>query len=219
MKKKWFYIFLLVSLPLFFFLKELFYAYLIKKDFNLAKSVVLDAEYERMKENYLELLDLYALEDDFLKTGIVSKVIIHDPYTFFDKVTILKGDKEGIKKGDVVVNEKGLVGKVSQVFPSYSEVTLLNSDATMYSVKVQNSYGMLQKEGDKMVIKDITSKEEIQTGSLVYTSDFTDIPGNILVGKVSEVLKEEITQKVYVSLAINVHDLNYVLVRGRATYE
>ena len=84
MKNKWFYIFLLVSLPLFFFLKELFYAFLIKKDFNLAKSVVLDAEYERMKENYLELLDLYALEDDFLKTGIVSKVIIHDPYTFFD---------------------------------------------------------------------------------------------------------------------------------------
>ena len=219
MKKYFIYVSLFLLLLFFFYGKDFICSYLINKDFNLTKNLVLTDEYERIKYEYNELLEQNNLIDSFKNDGIITKVIIHDPYVFFDEVTILKGQNDGIKKGDVVVNEQGLVGEVTKVLANSSEVKLLTNTSISFSVKVQNSYGILKASGNQLIISNIVSKEEIAKDSLVYTSNFTNIPGEILVGKVVEVTKDELEQKVVVEPAIDLFNLNYVVVRKAVNYE
>ena len=199
--------------------KDILCPYLSKKDFNLEKSIVLDTAYQNLKREYEDLLKTNDLDFPFLKEGIVSKVIVHDPYMFFEEMTILKGKKQGIKEQDVIVNELGYVGRVKTVLENSSQIELLTSSNTILSVKVENSYGILKKEGEKLVIGDITSKEEIQKDAIVYTSSFTNIPGEIPVGKVTEIFSNTLEQKIIVEPFVDFNNLNYVLIRKSVSYE
>ena len=212
MKKGFWYIFF------FFFGKDIVYSLWVKTDWNLEKNIVLDSEYERLKKEYTLLLEKTNLEVPFLEEGIVSKVVVHDPYIFFDKITILKGKNDGIEVGDAVLNEMGLIGKVSLVFDNYSEVELITSEIT-YSVRIQNSYGILKQKDGKLQVEDITSKEEIKKEEIVYTSSFTDIPGDIPIGKVVEVNSSSISQTIVIEPLVDFQNFNYVWIRKRVIYE
>ena len=219
MKKSLGYIIFAFILLFLFVGKDILCSYLSKKDFNLEKSIVLDTEYQNLKREYEDLLRTNDLDLPFLNEGIVSKVIVHDPYVFFEEMTILKGKKQGIKEQDVVVNELGYVGRVKTVLENSSQVELLTSPNMVLSVKVENSYGILKREGEKLVIGDITSKEEIQKEAIVYTSSFTNIPGEIPVGKVTEILSNTLEQKIVVEPLVDFNDVNYVFVRKSVSYE
>ena len=212
MKKGFWYIFF------FFFGKDIVYSLWVKTDWNLEKNIVLDSEYERLKKEYTLLLEKTNLEVPFLEEGIVSKVVVHDPYIFFDKITILKGKNDGIEVGDAVLNEMGLIGKVSLVFDNYSEVELITSEIT-YSVRIQNSYGILKQKDGKLQVEDITSKEEIKKEEIIYTSSFTDIPGDIPIGKVVEANSSSISQTLVIEPLVDFQNLNYVWIRKRVIYE
>ncbi len=218
MKKGFWYIFFFFFLLFFFFGKDIVYSLWVKTDWNLEKNIVLDSEYERLKKEYTLLLEKTNLEVPFLEEGIVSKVVVHDPYIFFDKITILKGKNDGIELGDAVLNEMGLIGKVSLVFDNYSEVELITSGAT-YSVRIQNSYGILKQKDGKLQVEDITSKEEIKKEEIIYTSSFTDIPGDIPIGKVVEVNSSSISQTLVIEPLVDFQNLNYVWIRKRVIYE
>ena len=219
MKKSLGYIILAFILLFLFVGKDILCSYLSKKDFNLEKNIVLDTEYQNLKKEYEELLKINDLDIPYIKEGIVSKVIIHDPYLFFEEMTILKGKKEGIKEQDVIVNESGYVGRVKTVLENSSQIELLTSSNTILSVKVGNSYGILKKEGEKLVIGDITSKEEIKKDTIVYTSSFTNIPSEIPVGKVSEILSNTLEQKIVIEPFVDFNNINYVFVRKSISYE
>ena len=213
MKKSIGYIVLAGILLFVFVFKDVFCSYIIKKDFNLEKNIILDTDYQNLKQEYDELLKVNNLNLPFVVEGEISKVILHDPYIF------LKGSKQGIKKDDVIVNELGYVGKVTNVLENTSQIKLLTSTNTLLSVKVKNSYGILKKEGEKLVISDIISKETIEKDTVVYTSSFTNVPGEIPVGKVTEVLSNNLEQKIVVEPFVDFNNLNYVVIRKSVSYE
>ncbi len=219
MKKSIGYIVLAGILLFVFVFKDVFCSYIIKKDFNLEKNIILDTDYQNLKQEYDELLKVNNLNLPFVVEGEISKVILHDPYIFFEEITILKGSKQGIKKDDVIVNELGYVGKVTNVLENTSQIKLLTSTNTLLSVKVKNSYGILKKEGEKLVISDIISKETIEKDTVVYTSSFTNVPGEIPVGKVTEVLSNNLEQKIVVEPFVDFNNLNYVVIRKSVSYE
>ena len=219
MKKSIGYIVLAGILLFVFVFKDVFCSYIIKKDFNLEKNIILDTDYQNLKQEYDELLKVNNLNLPFVVEGEISKVILHDPYIFFEEITILKRSKQRIKKDDVIVNELGYVGKVTNVLENTSQIKLLTSTNTLLSVKVKNSYGILKKEGEKLVISDITSKETIEKDTVVYTSSFTNVPGEIPVGKVTEVLSNNLEQKIVVEPFVDFNNLNYVVIRKSVSYE
>ena len=199
--------------------KDFFYSIWIQKDFNLEKKIVLESDYQNLKREYEELLQANNLNVAFLEEGITSKVILHDPCVFFEEITILKGSEEGINEQDVVVNEQGLVGIVSKVASHSSQVILLTSAKTQISVKVQNSYGILQTKEGNLFITDITSKEEILKDAIVYTSSFTSIPGDIPIGKVSSFSTSSLNQEIIVEQVVDFGNLNYVVIKKGLSYE
>jgi len=218
--KKGIWCFLLFLLLLFsIYGSELLYSYWIKKENNLEENILIKEEYDTLKKEYDELLNFYELWEENKIEGTVSKVILRDPYTFFDKITILKGSEEGINAGDVVLNEKGFIGEVIRTGHHFSEVELFTSRNSKLSVKIKNSYGILSKEQDELIVKNITSKEEIQNGDLVTTSNFSDLPPDIPIGIVEEVKASSIEQTLKIKPLISLNEINYVIIRKKVTYE
>lgn len=197
---------------------DLFLSFAIKKDNNLTTKIILESDYENLKREYEGLLEKVNMENTVEEEYVVSKVILHDPYVFFDEITILKGKEENIEVGDIVYDEEGFIGTVSLVDKHHSTVKLVTNKDTQLSVRINNSYGILQRENDAVAVTSITSKEPIQKGDMVYTSSFSVIGLELPVGTVTEVESNGIEQKVKVQTAVDIPNLNYVLIRKKNSH-
>lgn len=153
------------------------------------------------------------LKIDYSKYNIIySKVITRDIYEFFDKITIMKGTKDNLKKGDLVVNELGLVGVIKVVKNNYSEVSLLTNNNINLSVKINNSYGIVSAKDNKIYVKNLKLKENIKKGDKVYTSGLTDTPGGILIGEIVDIKTDNLDLEYIgeIKAVTNFYDLKYV---------
>ena len=211
----------LVFLFLFFFLLIEFdygYSFFFRTDNNLKEEMVLPVEYENLQKENEELKStLNIFETNQEKQ--VSKVVLHDPYEYFNQVTILKGKEEGLKENDFVWNEEGYIGRVKEIRNHSSIVELFTSSHTSLPVIVQNSSGVLEREGEDLVVKKIISKEKIEEGSIIYTSIYSDIHLSIPVAKVISVKNSNVEQTLTVTPLIHLEDLNYVFVERPVTYD
>lgn len=217
MKKYLLYLILLFTFLFLYFGIDLVYCYLIKKDSLLSEEIILKSDYNTLYEKYTTLLnshDLWEGKSDF----ITSKVVGRDPYNL-DEITILKGSENGVKTGDIIINEYGLIGIVSSVKKHVSFVKTINHKDTNISVKVGEAYGMLKKEDGKLIIKDIKTKDSDLVGSLVKTSGFTSVPEDILVGEVSSVIDNGLTLSLVVTSSADLNNLNYCFIRSSVVYE
>lgn len=213
-------IFLISFLLLFLvgYVSELFYSCVLKTENNLEKKIVLEIDYNNLKKEYDELLrqsELWKEKQDF----ITSKVVLRDIYSFFEEVTILKGKNEGIHVGDIVYNEMGYIGSVKSVKDHSSIVELLESPNTKLSVKIQNSYGILELVGKELRVKNITSKEELLEGSTVVTSSFNGGIEGLPVATVKQIQNDGIEQTLVVDPVVDFSNLNYVMIGKKVSYD
>lgn len=217
MKKYSLYLILFFTFLFLYFGIDLVYCYLIKKDSILSEEIVLKSDYNALNEKYTTLLnshDLWEGKSDF----ITSKVVSRDPYNL-DEITILKGSEDGVKTGDIIINEYGLVGIVSSVKKHVSFVKTINHKDTNISVKVGEVYGMLKKDDGKLIIEDIKTKDSDLVGTFVKTSGFTSVPEDILVGEVSSVIDNGLTLSLVVIPSADLNNLNYCFIRSSVVYE
>ncbi len=211
----------LIFLFLFFFLFLEFdygYSLFFRNDNGLQEEMVLPVEYESLQKENEELKSILNIMEEN-QDKQVSKVVLHDPYQFFDQVMILKGKEEGIEENDFVWNEEGYIGRVKEVRNHSSIVELFTSSHTSLPVSVQNSSGILEKEGGVLMVKNIISKEKIEEGAIVYTSMYSDIHLSIPVAKVESVKNSNVEQTLMVTPLINLEDLNYVFVERPVSYD
>lgn len=219
MKKYTWYIILFFVFLMLFYGKDSLYSFLISRDDFLETTVVLESDYQKLKSEYDALVQANALWNTTTDEFITTKVVIRDPYVFMDEITILKGSEQGITIGDVVMNQDGYIGKIVTTEKNSSQVELLTNKNTELSVRIGNSYGILKRENEELLVSDIISKETIEEGMTVYTSNYTDIPGDIVVGVVSEVKKNALEQVLKVTPSVDFQNLNYVFVRKKVTYD
>ena len=217
MKKYSLYLILFFEFLFLYFGLDLVYCYLIKKDSMLSEEIILKSDYNALYEKYTTLLnshDLWEGKSDF----ITSKVVSRDPYNL-DEITILKGSEDGVKTGDIIINEYGLIGIVSDIKKHVSFVKTINHKDTNISVKVGESYGMLKKDDGKLIIEDIKTKDSDLVGTFVKTSGFTSVPEDILVGEVSSVIDNGLTLSLVVIPSADLNNLNYCFIRSSVVYE
>ena len=219
MKKYTWYLVLFLVFLVFFYGKDYLYSFLLSRDDFLETTVVLESDYQKLKQEYDALSKANQLWDAHSNEFITTKVVLRDPYVFMDEITILKGSEQGIEIGDIVINENGYIGKIVSTEKNSSQVELLTNRDTELSVRIENSYGILKWENDTLIVSDITSKETIEEGMGVYTSSYTDIPGNIMVGVVNEVTEKGLGQILKITPSVDFQNLNYVFVRHKVVYD
>ncbi|MCS7039047.1 MAG: rod shape-determining protein MreC [Caldilineales bacterium] len=110
-------------------------------------------------------------------------------------VSIDLGSRHGLRQGMPVVTDRGLVGRVTQVFAVSAEVLLLTDPTSAVNVMTQASRapGMLRGRVGQLPIMDfIPMTAEIAIGEIVMTSGLGGgFPKGIIVGQVVEVLRND----------------------------
>ncbi|WP_250471002.1 rod shape-determining protein MreC [Caballeronia sp. GAFFF1] len=116
-----------------------------------------------------------------------------DPFT--QKVVIGKGSQQGIQDGAPVVDEEGVIGQVTRVFPMQSEVTLLSDKDQAVPVQIARTglrsviYGT--PKGDTLDLRFVPISADVQVGDQLVTSGLDGVyPPGLAVAKVLRVDKQ-----------------------------
>ncbi|MEW9581306.1 rod shape-determining protein MreC [Paraburkholderia sp. DGU8] len=116
-----------------------------------------------------------------------------DPFT--QKVIIGRGAQQGIQDGSPVVNEDGVIGQVTRVFPLQAEVTLLTDKDQAVPVQIVRTglrsviYGT--PKGDTLDLRFVPISADVQTGDELVTSGLDGVyPPGLPVAKVVRVDKQ-----------------------------
>lgn len=116
-----------------------------------------------------------------------------DPFT--QKVVIGRGAQQGVQNGSPVVNEDGVIGQVTRVFPLQAEVTLLTDKDQAVPVQIVRTglrsviYGT--PKGDALDLRFVPISADVQTGDELVTSGLDGVyPPGLPVAKVVRVDKQ-----------------------------
>ena len=189
-------------------------AFLRSFDNNLNSDNINNNYCTSLENDYNELLKI----NDFKITSelnlVVSKVMLRDIYEFNDTLTIYKGTNAGIKEGNAVITDKGLIGVISKVNKESSVVELITNKSSNISVRIGSSYGILNMQDNSLIVSDLSMYDDVFIGEEVYTSGIGNLPGDIYIGNVIDIKANntEIEKILEVSPVVDLSTINYVMV-------
>lgn len=136
-----------------------------------------------------ELRSMIALKDTsnypLIPAKIISKLVTKSQGNFI----VNRGSNNEIRKGMPVINAYGLIGLIMDVAENYSVVQNLYNSNLSIAVTLQRSNvdGILNYDGNNLIIKDIPTTYDVQIGDIIETSDFSSLfPPSIPIGIVSK---------------------------------
>lgn len=127
--------------------------------------------------------------------GQVADILYAARDPFARRVIIDKGLQADIAPGQVVIDELGVIGQITRVFPLTSEVTLLTDKEQAIPIMVQRNglRAILAGAGSGLMeLRFLASNAEIQVGDILVTSglDGVYLPG-LPVAKVAKVDRDQ----------------------------
>ncbi len=146
----------------------------------------------QLAEENDHLRALLALMPRFQLGAVTAEIRydVQDP--FVQKIIIDHGARHGVRAGSPVINEKGVLGQVTRVYPLQAEVTLLTDKDLAIPVQFSRSglrglvYGA--SSGDFLNVRFIASNADVLPGDELVTSGLDGIfPPGLPVAKVFKV--------------------------------
>lgn len=214
-------IYLIIFLMVLLFRENISFFYgnilgVFKLDNNYYKSIIelKNREIDYLKEEYKEY-DEFSKNIKLLDYNYkLSKILYKESYNT-NIYKIQYGKKDKVKIGLGVINEFGLVGKITDINKIDSTLTTIR-DLKDISVVVNDSYGKLNYDCNlnQFIITDISNYDKVFINDKVYTSGYGTINEKLYIGKVTRVENDSISKKIYVESLVNFNDLNYLLIVG-----
>ena len=149
---------------------------------------------------------------------LATRVISRDVSPFIRSIWIQAGSDDGIAHGMPVVTNRGLVGRVVEVFATASRVQLITDPDNAVSVRLQDSRadGLLEAQlNGEIRVTAIDQDTEVQEGEIVLTSGLGGLyPANIPVGQITNVRRRdfEIFQQAVIQPSVDFDEIELVLV-------
>jgi rod shape-determining protein MreC len=181
------------------------------------------------KRSYHQLLGLDHLDQLGIADyhPVTAEVINKDPNVWYSTVTIDKGESDGVRRNDPVINAEGLVGKVAQAAPDGALIELLTNSSMGVAARIGTSQatGLVRpKVGDPndLLLQYLPTNEQPNPGEYVVTSGTVTpaypslFPPGVIVGQVTSVNEESAFKSVNVRPVANLHDLDIVQVLTEA---
>ncbi len=184
---------------------------------KISELVKQNIEAKKALTENVELKQLLNIKDSF-KGNYVSAKLVGVNITPFSSSAIAEvGEKENVKKDDLVLSHKGLIGKVINVTANYSSIMLLGDPNLRIPVFTLNSKsrGILAKQNSQMELIYLPEDHNLEVGELVYTSgDGKIYPKGLLVGIIHEINNKG----VFVKLATDLNDIEFVNIEIKGNY-
>jgi rod shape-determining protein MreC len=151
--------------------------------------------YPTLEKENERLRTLLAVAARYQGAAIAAEVLYSGRDPFTQKLFVDKGDAAGVQTGQAVIDDIGVVGQVTRVFPRMAEVTLVTDKDHAVPVKVERSgvrsvmYG--SGTGRLPELRFLPPNAEIQAGDRLVTSgiDGTYPPG-LAVAQVASVERD-----------------------------
>jgi rod shape-determining protein MreC len=182
----------------------------------------------------LEALLDYRRSDEFpTDYDAVGATVLADPPSRFEQHIIVSvGSADGVVKDVPVVNDEGLVGRVTKVTRDQSRVTLLTdkeSAVSAYDIRTE-AYGSIRHgagSGEALILDRVPKEERVQKNDVVVTSGRrfgllpSIYPRGLHIGVVKSVGQNDIDvhQQIQVEPFVDFSSLDSVLVLVRKTPE
>ena len=187
-----------------------------------AENALLQQEIISLREQAAEADVLAALlnyarsqpQSRYLATNVIGR----DVSPFLRSILIGGGSDAGISKGMPVVTSRGLVGRVVEVFATYSRVQLITDPENAVNVKFQDSLteGVLTAQlNGELVVDFIDLNAELSQGELILTSGLGGkYPADIPVGGILSIHHRDydLFQQATIQSSVEFDQLNIVLV-------
>lgn len=159
---------------------------------QLVRQSVVLVQADQLRQENERLRALLALRPALQVRTLSAEVLYAaaDPYS--RKVFIDRGAQHGVRAGAPVVNEQGVLGQVTTVYPFSSEVTLLvDRDAAIPVLNRRTqaraaAFGGLP--GGLMELRFVAANADVQVGDPLTTSGLDGVyPPDLVVGRVAQV--------------------------------
>ena len=192
---------------------------------KLALQSLRASQVEHLSQENERLRKLLGLREQLVTTVAAAQVLYDaaDPYT--RRVIIDKGQLAGIALGSPVVDESGVLGQVTMVYPLVSEVTLIvDRDLAIPVLNVRTgarsvAYGdpvlTSSSSGSGLELRFMGSNADVQQGDLLTTSGVDGVyPPGLPVARVSRIERraESAFAKIYCTPQALVTGARHVLV-------
>jgi rod shape-determining protein MreC len=161
---------------------------------RLALQAQRSAQVEQLSLENDRLRKLLALRERTSTPAQVAEVVYDAADPFTRRVMVDKGSMQGVKSGSPVMDEAGVLGQVTRVYPLSSEVTLLiDRDHTIPVLNTRTGarsvvYGDPSVHGGTLELRFMAGNADVQQGDILSTSGVDGVyPPGIPVARVDKV--------------------------------
>lgn len=231
MRRKNKYIYFFIILIILFVIFQ--FKYVLKDSFNIfLETIFLRKDEKLIISDDLTNIYIKELEKDIkeykeisnLNDCINSTIIYRNPEYWYDELTINKGSIDNIKKGSLVINNKGIIGTISNVYENTSTISLITNIDKNKKVTVgitnneETIYGLItnyDKNKNEITISELTKDININDKLNVITTNFTNTyKEGLIIAKVKEIKDDSngLSKNVIATPVVDYNDIKYVCV-------
>lgn len=165
----------------------------VLKQQQIINAQLLQREQQVSAENG-QLRNLLQMKEQLPLKSVMGEVLYdaRDPFT--QKIVLNRGIHEGVTAGQPVIDDIGVIGQVTRVFPFMSEVTLLTDQDQAIPVQVlrngMRSVAYGNGQSGQLELRFMSSNVDIQKGDILVTSGIDSLyPPGLAVATVEFVEK------------------------------
>ncbi|WP_269914205.1 rod shape-determining protein MreC [Acinetobacter sp. HY1485] len=163
-------------------------AELLQAQVRLQKLSELSAENTRLRG----LLNTPLIIDGRME---ISEIIGTDPNPLRHTIVVNRGSAEHIRQGQTVLDDKGIMGQVIDVYPHSSRVLLLSDKESSLSVRVERTGMRAIVSGtgnlNTLQMQYVPTSADLVVGDYIYSSGLGEhFPAGYLVGTVSKIQRQ-----------------------------
>jgi rod shape-determining protein MreC len=159
----------------------------------------------RLAEENTSLRGLLELARRYTDAAVAVEVLYTGRDPFAQKLIVNRGAEAGITTGQAVIDDQGVIGQVTRVFPGMAEVTLLTDKGHAVPVRAERSgvRSVVFGEGAGRLpeLRFMAPNVDIQPGDRLVTSGLDGTyPAGLAVAQVESVARE--TGEVFARIAV-----------------
>lgn len=179
--------------------------------------------FEQLEEENRRLRGLLEMGASVAVKSVAAEILYDAPDPFSRKVILNRGSQQGVEAGMAVVNEQGMIGQVTRLYPVQAEVTLLTDKDQAVPVQVARNglRGVLAGAGQgRLELRFTLSGADVRVGDRLVTSGLDGLfLAGLPVADVVSVDREAQTFAVIVCEPVaGVERTTQVLLLGRAEF-
>ena len=188
-----------------------------------------DATTNELKKEISELKEALKLRKTLSEYNVETATILSRNKSYWlNNIIIDKGKRDGLSENMAVVTDSGMIGILSKVYKTSSEVKLITSNDTANKISVSikvgetDTYGILNgydKKNNLIKVIGIDKNIEIKNDDVVLTSGLSEyIPRGLYIGKVKKVERDKysLSKTLYIETKQDFNNIHYVTVLKEA---